>query len=89
MKYYQTFIGQLCWIANQSSLDITFAICVLSSAIKDATINHLIQANKALKNGINLRVILTFPQVENVDECSLTTYSDSCYNDSDVPEAAS
>ena len=41
------------------------------------------QANKVLKNVINRKVILTFPQIQNLDECSLVTYSDSSYNDLD------
>ena len=62
---------------------IIFAIFELNSATKNATINHLKQANKVLKNVINLKVILTFPQMQNLDECSLATYSDSSYNDVD------
>ena len=80
LKSYQTLIWQLSWIANQSCRDIAFAICELNSTIKNATINHLIEASKVLKNVINWKVILTFPQMQNVDECSLATYSDSSYN---------
>ena len=46
-------------------------------------INHLIQAKKVLKNVINCKVILTFPQMQNLDECSLAKYSDSSYNSLD------
>ena len=42
MKSYQTLIGQLSWITNQSGTDITFVISELSSAVQNATINHLI-----------------------------------------------
>ena len=62
---------------------IIFAIFELNSATKNATINHLKQANKVLKNVINLKVILTFPQMQNLDECSLATYNDSSYNNVD------
>ena len=48
LKSYWTLTGQLSWIANQSHPDITFAIYELSSAINNATINHLIQAIKVL-----------------------------------------
>ena len=61
LKSYQTLTGQLSWIANQWSPDIIFAIFDLNSAIKNATINHVKQANKVFKNVINLKVILTFP----------------------------
>ena len=57
LKSYWTLNGQLSWIANQSYPDITFAICELSSAIKNATINHLTLANKVLKNAISCKVI--------------------------------
>ena len=57
LKSYWTLNGQLSWIANQSHPDITFAICELSSAIKNATINHLTLANKVLKNAISCKVI--------------------------------
>ena len=78
LKSYQTLIGQLSWIANQSRPDITFAICELSRAIKNATINHLIQVKKSLrKNVINQKVTLTFPQMQNLGKYLLTTYSDS------------
>ena len=81
MKSYWTIIWQLSWIANQSHPDVTFAIYELSSAIKkNATINHLIQASRVIKNVIYWKVILTFPQMQNLDECSLATYSDSSYN---------
>ena len=83
LKSYQTLTGQLSWIGNQWRPDIIFAIFELNSAIKNATINHLKQSNKVLKNVINLKVILTFPQMQNLDECSLATYSDSSYNDVD------
>ena len=53
LKSYQTLIWQLSWIANQSCRDIAFAICELNSTIKNATINHLIEASKVLKNVIN------------------------------------
>ena len=74
LKSYQTLIGQLSWIANQSFQDITFAICELSRAIKNATINHLIQVKKSL---INQKVTLTLPQMQNLGKYLLTTYSDS------------
>ena len=56
LKSCRTLIGQLSRIANQSHPDITFAICELSSVIKNATINHLMEANKVLKNVINQKV---------------------------------
>ena len=83
LKSYQTLTGKLSWIGNQWRPDIIFAIFELNSAIKNATINHLKQAIKVLKNVINLKAILTFPQMQNLDECSLATYSDSSYNDVD------
>ena len=43
LKSCQTLIEQLSWIANQGHPDITFAICELSSAIKNETISHLIE----------------------------------------------
>ena len=51
--------------------------------MKNATVNHLIQANKVLKIVINRKVILTSPQMQNLVECSLATYSDSSYNNLD------
>ena len=58
LKSYQTLIGQLSWIANQSRPDITFAICELSRAIKNATINHLIQVKKVLEKMLLIRKLL-------------------------------
>ena len=58
LKSYQTLIGQLSWIANQSRPDITFAICELSRAIKNATINHLIQVKKVLEKMLLIRELL-------------------------------
>ena len=83
LKSYRTLIGQLSWAANRTRPDISFSICELSSAVKNATVDHLLQANKVLKNIQDQKIILTFPRMQNMQDCTFVTYSDSSFNNLD------
>ena len=80
LKHYQTHIGQSSQVANQSCPIIAFAISELTSTIKNDTVeknvNHLIQAKKVLNNP-DCKDVLTFSQMEDLDECSIITFSNS------------
>ena len=49
------------------------------------------QTNKVSKNTVYQKAILTFPKMENLEECPLIAYSDSSYNnlDKDVTKEVS
>ena len=83
LKSYRTLIGQLSWAANQTRPDISFSVCELSSAVKHATVEHLLKANKVLKNVKDQQVVLTFPRMKNMQDCTFVTYSDSSFNNLD------
>ena len=42
-------LGQLLWVSNQSRPDISFKVCYLSTKVKDATVNDILECNKVIK----------------------------------------
>ena len=49
LKSFRTLIGQLWWTLNQTHPDISFNLGELSSSVNDATVEHILKANKILK----------------------------------------
>ena len=42
--------GQLLWVSNQTRPNISFNLSELSSSVNYATVEHILRANKVLKN---------------------------------------
>ena len=50
LKSFKALIGQLLWASNQTPPDISFNLSELSSSVNHATVEHILRANKVLKN---------------------------------------
>ena len=77
---FETVVGQLTWLANQTRPDISFDVCQLSAAKKNATVKHILHANKTIKKIKNSEVHLSFPSLENIDNAKIIVYSDASLN---------
>ena len=75
----RSLIGQLSWVANHSRPDISFEVCQLSVNLKQATVNDVNRANKCVKTLRKENVCLKFPQLANINKCSLVSYSDASF----------
>ena len=50
LKSFKALTGQLLWASNQTPPDISFNLSELSSSVNHATVEHILRANKVLKN---------------------------------------
>ena len=80
LSTFETVIGQLTWLANQTRPDISFDTCQLSAAKKNATVKDLLYANKTIKKIKNSEVHLKFPSLENLETAKIIVYSDASFN---------
>ena len=80
LKSFRALIGQLLWASNQTHPDISFNLSELSNSVNHATVEHILSANRVLKNAQNKLVTLTFPYMENLMQCKLVAYSYASYN---------
>ena len=80
LSAFETVIGQLTWLANQTRPDISFETCQLSAAKKNATVKDLLYANKTIKKIKNSEVHLKFPCLENLGTAKIIVYSDASFN---------
>ena len=58
---------------------MSFGACEVSVSIKDATINDLLLANKNIRKMKSERVSLKFPNLGNIEECSILCFSDAAF----------
>ena len=65
---------------NQTCPDISFNLSELSSSVNHATVEHILRANKVLKNAKIGSITLTFPCMKNLSQCKLVVSSDASYN---------
>ena len=80
LKSFRALIGQLLWASNQTHPDISFNLSELSNSVNHATVEHILSANRVLKNAQNKLATLTFPYMENLMQCKLVAYSYASYN---------
>ena len=76
----ETMIGQSSWLSNQTRPDISFDVCQLSAVKKNATVKHLLYANKTMKKVKNSEVHLKFPTLKNIENAKIIVYSDALFN---------
>ncbi len=75
-KTMRSKIGQVLWIARQTRPDVLFEACRLSSRVKDATVQDLIELNKVLKQVKSEKVTLKYQKLGRRD-LSLMVFSDA------------
>ena len=80
LKSFRALIGQLLWASNQTHPDISFNLSELRNSVNHATVEHILSANRVLKNAQNKLATLTFPYMENLMQCKLVAYSYASYN---------
>ena len=71
--------GQLNWTSSQTRPDMSFGACEVSVSMKDSTVNDLIVANKNIRNLKSENVILQYPNLGNVELCSIIFFSDAAF----------
>ena len=52
----------------------------LSGSVNHATVEHILRANKLLKNAKIKSATLPFPCTKNLSQCKIVVYSDASYN---------
>ena len=79
LKQFRSVIGQLGWAAGQTSPDIAFDCCELSSLVKHATIEDLLRANKALSRAKSELIVLTFKDMGDLSTAKFVCFNDSSF----------
>ena len=77
-KALRSAIGQLNWLATQTRPDLAFAVSDLGSDQKNATVKHLIKANKLIKWCKSNNVSLFFPKLD-LQELKVRCYADASF----------
>ena len=75
----RSLIGQLNWITGVSRPDIGFGVCQLSSVFKQATVNHLIKANKLLRQVKNSSGTICFTKFSDLKNLRTVVYTDASF----------
>ena len=68
--------GQLNWTSSQTCPDMSFGACEVSISIKDAQIGDLVNANKDIRKLKSQQILLQFPNLMFVEECSTICFAD-------------
>ena len=76
-REYRGVCGQLNWVASQTRPDLSFEVCRLSTSLNDATVDDMIQANKAIRKCKQRSVSITFPQLQK--PLHLVAFCDASY----------
>ena len=71
--------GQLNWTSSQTRPDMSFGACEVSASIKDSTVNDLIVANKNIRKLKSEKVVLQYPNLGNIELCSIICFSDAAF----------
>ena len=71
--------GQLNWVSTQTRPDMAYAASAVSSSIKDATVRNLVTANKFIKLLKCIELVLSFPQISDLQNASLVCFSDASF----------
>ena len=87
LKSLQTVTGQCNWVASQTRPDISFPVLELSMSCKNATVGHLLQANKVVKRIKTEPHYLQFPRLGSLSDLRLIVYSDASHGN--LPDGVS
>ena len=69
--------GQINWIATQTRPDLTYDASEISTSVKNATIEDVMQANKVIRKANSNTVRLRFRDLRDVNRAELISFSDA------------
>ena len=76
-REYRGICGQLNWVASQTRPDLSFEVCRLSTSLNGATVNDMMQANKAARKCKQQSVSIKFPRLQK--PLHLAAFCDASY----------
>ena len=79
MRGYRKIVGCLNWVATVSRPDLSFDVVSLSTHFRNATIEHLIYANKVVRKLHAHNVVVLFPKLKLDSTVRILLYTDSAY----------
>ena len=79
MEEYRALVGQLNWLSTQTRPDISFSVCQLAKAIKSATVDDMVKANKVVDIVKKTPVALTYSKLSDVNSLVIECFSDASY----------
>ena len=71
--------GQLNWVVNQTRLDCAFDSCLVANSCKEATVQDIHVANKAIRKVRGQKVFLKYPSTLELSSCRIITFCDASY----------
>ena len=71
--------GQLNWTSSQTCPDMSFGACKVSTSIKNSQIGDLVNANKNIRKLKSQQILLQFPNLMFVEECSIICFADEAF----------
>jgi len=80
MKMLRSACGQLLWVTSQTRPDVAFQGCKASNHGKEATVESLLEVNKAIRKLKATDIKLRYPALGNVDDLSVMAYGDATHN---------
>ena len=68
--------GQLNWVTTQSRPDLAFDNCMIANSVSGATVNDILNANRALRRLRDQEFSLFFPRLK-ISTCHVVTFPDA------------
>ena len=79
MKMLRSACGQLLWVTSQTRPDMAFASCKASNYGKKATVESLLEVNKAIRHLKATEVKLRYPDLGDVKDITVVAYGDATH----------
>ena len=70
-------LGQLLWIARQNRPDVLYDVCHLAAILKNAKVEHIIEANKIIRKIKAEHVVMKYQHLGRNDGLKIVCYSDA------------
>ena len=78
-KLLRSACGQLLWVTSQTRPDMAFGSCKASNYGKDATIESLLEVNKAIRHLKATEIKLKYPALGQVTDIVVVAYGDATH----------
>ena len=76
---FRALVGQLNWITTNTRPDIAYEVCDLSASCKTGTVGDMLRINKVVKLIQGDVLMLRFPRIANLEECTIEVFSDASF----------
>ena len=76
-RHLSGLAGQLNWTSSQTHPDMSFGACEVSTSIKNPQTNDLLNANMNIRKLELQQILLQFPNLMGVEECSIICFVDA------------